>query len=167
MDHSTGFPPIADASAEVLILGSLPSVKSIEAQQYYAHPRNTFWPIMGRLFAAGSSLPYTKRTDLLKRNRIAVWDVLASSIRRGSMDSEIDQATAVPNDFVSFLENHVGIRRLFFNGQKAATMFGNLVLSRHPEIDSELRCATLPSTSPAYASMSFEEKLRKWSIVSQ
>jgi hypoxanthine-DNA glycosylase len=167
MDHATGFPPIVDASAEILILGSLPSVKSIEARQYYAHPQNAFWRIMGRLFAAGPDTPYIKRTELLKRNRIAVWDVLASSVRPGSMDSDIDQATAVPNDFASFLEDYAGIRRLFFNGRKAAAMFGALVASEHPEFDDNLHYATLPSTSPAYASMSFEEKLRKWSIVSQ
>ena len=97
MASSTGFPPIVDPDATVLILGSLPSRKSLEASEYYAHPQNAFWRIMGEFFGAGPDVPYAKRTVLLKRNNIAVWDVLASSDRPGSMDSDIDIATARPN----------------------------------------------------------------------
>jgi hypoxanthine-DNA glycosylase len=165
MSSSTGFPPIAATDATVLILGSLPSRKSLEAQEYYAHPQNAFWRIMGALFGAGPEHPYAKRTALLKANRIAVWDVLASSVRPGSMDSDIDIATAKPNDFVSFLKAQSEIRLVCFNGRKAAGMFEDLVLSVQVEQRPDVRFETLPSTSPAYASMSFEEKLGKWSIV--
>lgn len=167
MARSAGFPPIADSAATVLILGSLPSRKSIEASEYYAHPQNAFWRIMGKLIGAGRDLPYTEREDLLKQNCIAVWDVLASSVRPGSMDSDIDVSTAAPNDFSSFLETYRGIRLVCFNGRKAARMFEDLVLPSYPRLRQEIRFETLPSTSPAFASMSFEEKLRKWSIVLQ
>ena len=167
MVGSTGFPPIVDAGATVLVLGSLPSQKSIEAFEYYAHPQNAFWRIMGELFGASVDVPYAKRTELLKLNNVAVWDVLASSIRPGSMDSNIDLSTAKPNDFRSFLETNAGIRLVCFNGQKAASMFEDLVLARHHALRSDLRFETLPSTSPAFASMSFEEKLKKWTIVLQ
>ncbi|MFQ5547894.1 MAG: DNA-deoxyinosine glycosylase [Woeseia sp.] len=165
MPTSRGFPPIAAPDARVLILGSLPSRKSIEAREYYAHPRNAFWQIMGELFAAGRDTPYASRADTLKANRIAVWDVLAQSVRSGSMDSDIEVRTAKANDFVSFLHAYRGIRLICFNGQKAARMFDDLVLSGRPDLPAGLRYETLPSTSPAYASMAFDDKLRKWSIV--
>ncbi len=165
MAHSSGFPPIVGDSAGVLVLGSLPSQKSIEASEYYAHPQNAFWRIMGELFGAGLDVSYARRTDSLKSNKIAVWDVLASSVRPGSMDSDIDVTTAKPNDFPAFLETNAGIRLVCFNGQKAARMFEDLVLSPHPELRPGRQYETLPSTSPAFASMPFEEKLAKWSIV--
>ncbi len=167
MGRSAGFPPIVGAGAKVLVLGSLPSQKSIEAFEYYAHPQNAFWRIMGELFGAGPEVSYEARTESLKSNRIAVWDVLSSSVRPGSMDSDIDVTTAEPNDFSIFFETNADIRLVCFNGQKAARMFEDLVLDRHPELQSGLTLETLPSTSPAYASMSFEEKLAKWSIVSR
>jgi TDG/mug DNA glycosylase family protein len=167
MRRSTGFPPIADDDARVLILGSLPSVRSIEAQEYYAHPQNAFWNIMGELFGVGRDQSYERRTRILKRNGLAVWDVLASSGRAGSMDSAIDDSSAAPNDFGTFLTAHPGIGLVCFNGKKAAGMFEQLVLPGHSQLAEELRFETLPSTSPAYASMSFEDKLRKWSIVTQ
>jgi hypoxanthine-DNA glycosylase len=167
MVHSTGFPPIVDSAATVLVLGSLPSVRSIEAFEYYAHPQNAFWRIMAALFGAAPDMPYKKRTEMLQRNGIAIWDVLASSIRPGSMDSDIDLSTAKPNDFASFLNTYSGIRLVCFNGKKAAAMFERLVLSKYPDLGNTLRFETLPSTSPAFASMPFDAKLRKWSIVAQ
>ncbi len=165
MVRSSGFPPIVGARAEVLVLGSLPSQKSIEAVEYYAHPQNAFWRIMGELFGAGPEVSYETRTESLKSNRIAVWDVLSSSVRPGSLDSDIDDSTAEPNDFASFFETNVDIRLVCFNGQKAAKIFKDLVLTGHPRLQPQFQYETLPSTSPAYASMSFEEKFAKWSIV--
>ncbi len=165
MVRATGFPPIVDAAANVLILGSLPSVKSIEAFEYYAHPQNTFWRIMGELFGAGPDIPYIRRAELLRLNKVAVWDVLASSVRPGSMDSAINETTASPNDFVSLFETYSAISLICFNGQKAAGMFEKLVLSEHGDLRQGMSFETLPSTSPAFASMPFAEKLEKWSIV--
>lgn len=165
MVRSTGFPPIVDAGATVLVLGSLPSQKSIEALEYYAHPQNAFWRIMGRLFGTGPEISYEERTASLKANRIAVWDVLSSSVRPGSMDSDIELSTARANDFPAFFETNADIKLVCFNGQKAAGMFKELVLNRHPELQSGRQFETLPSTSPAFAAMPFEEKLVNWSIV--
>ena len=165
MISSSGFPPIVGAGARVLILGSLPSQRSIQATEYYAHPQNAFWRIMGELLGAAPEVSYQQRTASLTSNRIAVWDVLASSVRPGSMDSDIEVSTARPNDFVSFFANNAGIDLVCFNGQKAARMFEDLVLTRHAELRSGRQFETLPSTSPAFASMSFDEKLAKWTIV--
>ncbi|MFQ6006363.1 MAG: DNA-deoxyinosine glycosylase, partial [Woeseia sp.] len=93
MPMSRGFRPIAAPDATVLILGSLPSRKSIEASEYYAHPQNAFWRIMGELFGACPVLPYAARAAVLKANGIALWDVLAQSVRQGSLDSNIDLST--------------------------------------------------------------------------
>jgi hypoxanthine-DNA glycosylase len=165
MKSSSGFPPIVGAGASVLVLGSLPSQKSIQASEYYAHPQNAFWRIMGSLFGAGPEDSYQQRTASLISNGIAVWDVLASSVRPGSMDSDIDISTARPNDYASFFEANAAIELVCFNGRKAAGMFEDLVLAKHAELRSDRQFETLPSTSPAYASMPFEEKLAKWSIV--
>jgi hypoxanthine-DNA glycosylase len=165
MARSSGFPPILGDGASVLVLGSLPSRKSLQASEYYAHPQNAFWRIMGKLLGFAPDLSYVKRSALLTTNGIAVWDVLASSVRPGSMDSDIDVSTALPNDFVEFFHTNLAIDLVCFNGQKPATMFEKLVLNRHDELRSGRRFETLPSTSPAFASMSFEEKLENWSIV--
>jgi len=165
MISSSGFPPIVGAGARVLILGSLPSQRSIQATEYYAHPQNAFWRIMGELLGAGPEFSYQQRTATLTSNRIAVWDVLASSVRPGSMDSDIEVSTARPNDFASFFANNASVDLVCFNGQKAAKMFEDLVLARHAELRSGRQFETLPSTSPAFASMSFDEKLAKWTIV--
>lgn len=165
MFRSSGFPPIVGAGASVLILGSLPSRKSIEASEYYAHPQNVFWRIMAQLFDATPEASYRTRTEWLMSNRIAVWDVLASSVRPGSMDSDIEISTARPNDFAAFYEANPGIRFVCFNGQKAASIYKKLVMDAHAGLRPDMRYETLPSSSPAFASMSFEEKLAKWSIV--
>ena len=167
MALSMGFPPIVNFGANVLVVGSLPSQKSIETSEYYAHPQNAFWRIMGELFGADCDVSYAEKIDMLKANNIAIWDVLAASVRPGSMDAHIDLSRSKPNDFMSFLKMYSDIRLMCFNGQKAATMFGDMVLSEHCELCSGLRFETLPSTSAAFASMSFEEKLRKWAIVLQ
>lgn len=158
LERSDGFPPIARRDARVLILGSLPGVRSIQAAEYYAHPRNAFWSIMAAMI--GASGDYGQRCDLLRANGIAVWDVLASSVRPGSLDANIDLDTAEVNDFTTFLRGHTEIQRICFNGQKAAQIFRNRVL---PTLtDSRLDLRTLPSTSPAHASMTVEQKLAYW-----
>ena len=120
---------------------------------------------MGVLFAAGPELSYADRVARLAACGVAVWDVLQSSVRPGSMDSAIDQATAVANDFASFFAGQPGIQLVCFNGQKAAQLFARLVATDLYASCSDLHYQTLPSTSPAYASMSFEVKLEHWSIL--
>ena len=163
--HARGFPPIADATARVLILGSLPGQVSLRRQQYYAQPQNAFWTIMGRLFDAGPELPYAERARRLLAHGVALWDVCAAAQRPGSLDAAIVHASVVPNDFAAFLESHPRIRLVCFNGAKAAELYRRLVLPALPASPHPIRYETLPSTSPAHASMRFEEKLARWSIV--
>lgn len=155
---STGFPPIARGDARVLILGSLPSQASLTAHEYYAHPQNAFWRIMRELTGADGS--YAERCEALQASGIAVWDVLARSVRPGSMDANIQLASAVPNDFPTFFAEHAGLRLVCFNGRKSEQMFHRFV--QLPGAFSRLRFESLPSTSPAHASLSIEEKLHTW-----
>ena len=155
---SQGFPPIARADARVLILGSLPSRASLQAQEYYAHPRNAFWIVMKAL--AGADGDYAARCEALKAHGIAVWDVLSSSVRPGSLDADIDLDTARPNVFGRFFAGHGEIRLVCFNGRKAEAMFSTLVLPKLSAASFET--ALLPSTSPAHASLSVAEKLQIW-----
>ncbi|MBT9590237.1 MAG: DNA-deoxyinosine glycosylase [Thiobacillus sp.] len=165
--HDTCFPPIADAHARVLILGSLPGQISLQRQQYYAHPHNAFWKIMGRLFGAGPDLPYAERAQRLVQNGIALWDVCAAAQRPGSLDTSIVHSSVVPNDIAAFIETHPGIGLVCFNGSKAADLYRRLVLPGLPTETRSIRAETLPSTSPAHAAMPFEEKLTRWAAVLQ
>jgi len=163
--HDKCFPPIADAHARVLILGSLPGQVSLQRQQYYALPQNAFWKIMERLFGAGPALPYEERVQRLVRNGIALWDVCAAAQRPGSLDASIVHSSVVPNDLASFIETHPGIGLICFNGGKAAELYRRLVLPGLPATVRAIRYETLPSTSPAHAAMPFEEKLTRWAVV--
>lgn len=144
----TGFAPIATASARLLILGSLPGVRSLEAGRYYAHPRNAFWPIMAGICGFEAGLPYARRARALERADIALWDVLQGCQRRGSLDSAIDRRSCVPNDLPAFLAAHPRIRRIGFNGGEAQRLFNRCVLPRLA--GHELEFVRLPSTSPAH-----------------
>jgi TDG/mug DNA glycosylase family protein len=165
--HDKSFPPIADAHARVLILGSLPGQVSLQRQQYYAHPHNAFWKIMGHLFDSGPDLPYAERTRRLVRNGVALWDVCAAAHRPGSLDAAIVHSSVVPNDLAAFIEAHPGINLICFNGGKAAELFRRLVLPGLPDAGRAIRTATLPSTSPAHAAMPYEEKLTRWAAALQ
>ena len=163
--HDKCFPPIADAHARVLILGSLPGQVSLQRQQYYALPHNAFWKIMGRLFGADPALPYEERVQRLVRNGIALWDVCAAAHRPGSLDASIVHSSVVPNELAEFIETHPGIGLICFNGGKAAELYRRLVLPGLPTAVRAIRYETLPSTSPAHAAMPFEEKLTRWAVV--
>ncbi|MDH3303780.1 MAG: DNA-deoxyinosine glycosylase [Gammaproteobacteria bacterium] len=155
---SEGFPPIAGPDARILILGSLPGQRSIAEQQYYAHPRNAFWPIMQELF--GIKGDFAIRCQQLVENRIALWDVLQSSLRRGSMDANIRMDSARANDFGTFLRTHSEIGLIAFNGSKAKGLFKKYV---NTSVVGQSICqCSLPSTSPAYAAMPFSAKLARW-----
>jgi TDG/mug DNA glycosylase family protein len=153
------FPPVADDRARVLILGSMPGVLSLAENQYYAHPRNLFWPIMGSLFGAGRDVAYEQRLRLLQDHRIALWDVLHSCQRDGSLDSDIQ--CEVANNFATFFNTYPQITHVFFNGGKAESSFRKHVR----DVGQGLVMTRLPSTSPAHASLSFEEKLAAWSQI--
>lgn len=154
------FAPVCDADATVLILGSMPGQASLAAEEYYAHPRNHFWTIMGELFGASPDLPYQARLSILRHSGIALWDVLGSCVRSGSLDADIEAGSMVANDFNDLFRRHRHIKQVFFNGAKAEQCFRKQVLpglaSKPPKL---LR---LPSTSPANAGLSYDGKLLAW-----
>ena len=152
------FPSISNNKAKVLILGTMPGVDSLKLNQYYGHNRNAFWKIIFTVFNEPFSIDYDLRKAIILKNNVAVWDVLSACIRKGSLDSAIEQE--VPNDFTAFLEAHPHITHIFFNGQKAAHYF-----KKYITISDKYQLHTLPSTSPAHAGMSFEQKLAAWQII--
>lgn len=152
------FPPVSRSDATALILGSMPGQRSLDARQYYAHPHNAFWRIMGELTGVSAQAPYAERLQALQAAHIALWDVLHSCSRKGSLDSAIEQEQ--PNDFAAFFARHPRITRVFFNGTKAEQSFRRFVLNRQ-ELPL-LEYVRLPSTSPAHAGMRYEKKLKVW-----
>ena len=158
------FPPIADKHARVLILGSMPGKESLRAQQYYAHPRNAFWMIMGDLFGAQPELAYGARIAILKTAGVAVWDVLASCTRASSLDADIDPTTLVVNDFAAFYRAHPRIAQVFLNGAMAEKFY-----LKHVSFaaDPKLHFQRLPSSSPAHAGMPYAQKLQHWRAIAQ
>jgi TDG/mug DNA glycosylase family protein len=152
--------PIESQHALVLILGSMPGRASLQAQQYYAHPRNAFWQIMGRIVGAHPAMPYLERMETLRASGIALWDVLAACAREGSLDSDIDMASIRANDFITFFSTHLEITDVLLNGAMAHDCFVRHVL---PSLaHRKLRIHRLPSTSPANASISSANKLAAW-----
>ncbi len=165
MSRANGFAPIEDAAAIVLILGSMPGKASLTAGEYYAHPRNIFWPIMGELVGAHPGLAYEGRLRMLKSSGIALWDVLHSCIRKSSLDSDIEEVSVIPNDFEFFFLRHPNITHVFFNGAKAEQCFLRYV---QPSLTPHsLQYQRLPSTSPANAGTSYGKKLDAWQAVIQ
>ncbi|UIP19095.1 DNA-deoxyinosine glycosylase [Achromobacter deleyi] len=155
-----GFAPVAAPGARVLVLGSMPGVASLRQARYYAHPRNAFWPLAGRIFGFDPGLDYPGRLQALQACGVALWDVLQACERPGSLDADIRGDTLVPNDFRAFLSVHPGIARVCFNGAKAAALYRRHVL---PGLDGiSLQYFELPSTSPAHAAASFDQKLAAW-----
>ncbi|WP_018610183.1 DNA-deoxyinosine glycosylase [Uliginosibacterium gangwonense] len=154
------FPPVAEKDARILILGSMPSLASLRAEQYYAHPQNLFWKILGEALGFDPRAEYSERIASLQAHQIAVWDVLARCHRPGSLDADIDAASAIPNDLPGFLAIHPHIQRICFNGAAAAQLFQRHIQPQlsHPGIEY-LR---LPSTSPANASIPVAEKKNTW-----
>lgn len=157
------FRPRVGAGAKVLILGSMPGTMSLARKQYYAHPRNRFWPIMGALFGAGPELPYPSRLAALERAGVGLWDVLKQCRRRGSSDSAIVGKTETPNDFAQLFARRQSVRLVILNGAKAAAAFRRLV---EPGLSSEIRArltiVQMPSTSPAHAGLKYKELFAKW-----
>lgn len=160
MTAVTSFPPLSRPGATVLILGSMPGVASLAAQQYYAHPRNHFWPIMAALLGFDAAAPYAERVGALTGAGIAVWDVLQSCVRPGSLDSAIQSGSRVPNDFAVFFSTHPHVRVVGFNGVEAQKSFNTYVLPGLQAV-AGLHFVRLPSTSPAHV-VGFEHKLAVW-----
>jgi len=141
-----GFPPVVDDRAAVLILGSFPSALSLAAGQYYANPRNAFWPITAELFGYAADAPYVERLAALRSHGVAVWDVVHTCRRIGSADSAIEPKSVTVNDFGELFAKYPTITRVFFNGAKAADLYRKLAMT-----SASVEYQRLPSTSPAHA----------------
>lgn len=146
------FAPIVDESCRALILGSMPGEESLRKQEYYGYPRNAFWRLISGDLHERS---YTEKCAYMLSRNIALWDVLASAERKGSLDSNIKNE--VPNDFDKFLRQYPNIKHIFFNGGKAKSAFEKYFTDLYLEYD----CTLLPSSSPAYT-LAFEEKRKVW-----
>ena len=165
------FPALESEQVHVLVLGTMPGVRSIETQQYYAHARNAFWPIVvafcenrrPRDFSRADS--YEDRVARVTRTGIAVWDVLARCERPGSLDSAIVRDSEVPNDLVGFAQRHPELERVVFNGKTAERLFTRHVLKTDAGNSAFAHIALIsaPSTSPAMASLSLAQKYEHWS----
>ena len=165
MTHIRSFPPIENPQATVLILGSMPGKASLKAYEYYAHPRNAFWSIMGELVSANPNLAYQARMEKLKSAGIALWDVLACCARDGSLDADIVEDSILPNDFKTFFLTHRNISHVFFNGTMAEKCFFKYVL---PSLETNaMNFHRLPSTSSAHAGKNYQQKLEAWKIIIQ
>ena len=156
------FPAVVGADTRILILGSMPGVVSLAATQYYAHPRNQFWTIMGELYGAGPELPYARRLQRLQQSGLGLWDVLHSCVRRGSLDTAIERDSVIANELLPLLRRASRITRVCCNGGTAHRAlqrhFGEQLARDFPHIDVR----RLPSTSPANASWSYARKLAAW-----
>ena len=161
MNNCKSFTPSINNNSEILILGSMPGVKSLEMSQYYAHPKNRFWKIMGiickepRLY----ELEYSLKLKTLLDNNIALWDTIKSCKRFGSLDSDIQNET--PNDIRKLLEKYPNIKAIYLNGNKSYSAFTKYF----PDLSEKYPCYKMPSTSPANARYSLEKLVKEWEVI--
>lgn len=160
--RATGFPPVEPRRARVLILGSLPGAESIRRGEYYAHPRNAFWPIMGALFGAGRERAYAARLRRLAARRVMLWDVLRAAHRPGSLDAAIHPRRQTANDFAALLARHPELELIAFNGGAAEALFRRHVARPCAALLRGVELVRLPSTSPACARLTCAQKLAAW-----
>lgn len=165
MSRLQAFPPVAPAAAHTLILGSMPGAASLAAGEYYAHPRNLFWPLVGGLLGFNAGAPYAERLAALAGRGYLLWDVLKACRRRGSLDSAIEADSIEINDFATLLAQHPQLDRVFFNGHLAATLFRRHVSPVLGSRAARLVLTRLPSTSPAHAGLSAEAKRAAWAAI--
>lgn len=126
----TAFLPIAHVDSKILILGTMPSERSLKLQQYYGHAGNQFWKIMFIVLGKPFSTDYSTRKNLLLKHRVALWDVLNHCEGKGSSDTAIKNE--MPNDFSSFYQSHSKIRHVFF-GSKKAEVYYDKYIGKTPE----------------------------------
>jgi hypoxanthine-DNA glycosylase len=159
MDRIQSFGPVINQNSRIIILGSIPGIASLRENQYYAHPLNQFWRILYKLFDTPLDQNYSKKLTFLLVQKIALWDVVHSCYRAGSLDTNIQEEHM--NDFVSLFKEYPNIHTIFFNGSKAYRLFRKEVGFMMGQVeDYEL----LPSTSPA-RTIPWEQKLKEWSKI--
>lgn len=167
-DIADSFLPILSDRSQyppkVMILGSSPGKASLQQQQYYAHPRNSFWWIMSQVLSFESAVEYECRLELLRQSGILLWDVLRQCERKGSLDVNIKRQSEKANDIELVLKKHDTISVIFFNGKASYSIFKRHFLASSFK---QVECIVLPSTSPAHASMSWKEKLESWRVIKQ
>lgn len=154
----TAFKPISDSDSKILMLGTMPSEKSLAVQQYYAHPQNQFWKLIFTVFDWPFSKDYEDREAFLLSRHIALWDVLSKCEREGSSDNNIKNELA--NDFSSFYQSHPLIKNVFFTSKQAEKYYLKYVGK-----SENLQYHVLPSPSPANTWKSFDEKLDEWKVI--
>ncbi len=157
MNRISSFPPIVSKDSKILILGSVPGIKSLEMQEYYAHPQNKFWRILFELFHEDFTADYAEKIELLKKNKIAVWDVIDSCERKGSLDTKIKNEAH--HDILQLLQDFPSIKVIFCNGQKSFKTLRKILSD-----DLKIPILVLPSTSPAYT-IPYQRKLNDWSVL--
>ena len=159
-----GFPPAYRHDAKLLILGSLPGKRSIAQSQYYGHPRNIFWQILSSYIGIAADADYANRLQAALDNKIALWDVMASAQRPGSLDSSIDKSSVLVNPITELIATLPQLSTIILNGGAAMRYFKQ---AGFDELCRSLGVAVehLPSTSPAHAALSFEMKSVQWQQV--
>ena len=151
------FEPVYDKASEILILGTLPSVKSRENNFYYGHKQNRFWKVLATLLKEPVPDTIEEKKAMLLAHRIALWDVIQSCDIKGSSDSSIKNVT--PTDLKQILD-HCQIRQIYANGNKAGALY-----KKYQQPLTERDILVLPSTSPANAAWSLDRLYEKWSEI--
>lgn len=155
LSRSNSFAPATDSITRLLVLGSLPGTASLRQQQYYAHPQNQFWRLMGAVLDADLvAVPYDTRLTTMQAAGVGLWDVVSSAARSGSLDSAIRDVEA--NDLMALVTGLPALQAVAFNGATAHRI-GTRLLA-----DAGTALIALPSSSPAHAAMSFEAKRAVW-----
>lgn len=161
------FAPVISRQSRILVLGSMPGVMSLTAQQYYAHPRNAFWPIMQAVASIDTAGTYPQKLQQLRSSGIALWDVIGSCERSGSLDTAIVPATVRCNDFNALFTEYSRIQTIVFNGKSVEQLFRRHAL---PVIKKDLlppQRICLPSTSPANARPDLATKIQAWAVLQE
>jgi len=156
--ESISFEPIINKNSKVLILGTMPGIKSLEENEYYGNKRNVFWPILYQLFDEEMAENYDEKKEFILKHKLALWDTLKLCYREGSLDSKIKNEE--PNAINRLINSYESINYIIFNGKGSEKFY-----KRYFKPVSEINYITLPSTSPANAQKSFNEKLKKWAII--
>ena len=153
------FDPIIDQQSEILILGTMPSIISLQSNEYYGNKQNIFWKLIFEIFHSPFAPDYSSRKDFLLQNRLALWDNLQFCEREGSLDSKIKQES--PNDFNALFSKYPAIRHLIFNGKASEKFFKKY----NKQLFTNIQSFTLLSTSPVNASKTYNQKLEEWKIL--
>ena len=161
MNNCESFAPSIDKNSTVLILGSMPGIKSLEKQQYYAHPQNRFWKVMGEICNESNlhNFNYDIKLKTLLNNKVALWDTIKSCNRSGSLDSDIQNEK--PNDIKTLLKNFPKIKTICLNGNKSYAMFKKYF----PDLLEQYNCLKMPSTSPANARFNLPKLIKEWNNI--